>query len=258
MVLGSLAVAMAATDTARLAALRRRRAHRRTITDEDSKAEALRGLAVAVAATFDRAERIANTVVEKDRKARALGPPGDGDEATDPDRAERIANTIIEKDRKAEALGRLAVAMAMAATDPDRAAWLLGDAERIAHSITDEPRKAAAMSGIAEVMAATDPDRAERIAQSHHRRRPRTGAERGRRGVAATDPDRANTITNERSKVAALSRNREGTFHPDGFLQQLILYGATCSRQVPSVGPPQPGNNGDGPWPGTSAAATAD
>ncbi len=47
----------------------------------------------------------------------------------------------------------------MAATDPDRA-------ERIAQSITSKDSKASALASVAGAMAATDPDRAERLAQS--------------------------------------------------------------------------------------------
>ena len=54
----------------------------------------------------------------------------------------------------------------MAKCDPDRAARLLTDAERIADSITGKPAKASALGGIAQAVAATDPGRAERIANS--------------------------------------------------------------------------------------------
>jgi hypothetical protein len=43
------------------------------------------------------------------------------------------------------------------AADPDRAARLLGNAGRIANSLTDESAKASALSGVAEALAATDP-----------------------------------------------------------------------------------------------------
>ena len=47
----------------------------------------------------------------------------------------------------------------LAASDPDRA-------ERIAQSITTKDGKADALAAVAEALAASDPDRAERIAQS--------------------------------------------------------------------------------------------
>ena len=52
-----------------------------------------------------------------------------------------------------------AIAVTVAATDPDRA-------ERIAQSIAGAEAKAMALASVAEMVAATDPDRAERIAQS--------------------------------------------------------------------------------------------
>ena len=53
-----------------------------------------------------------------------------------------------------------AIMRALTATDPDRAARLLTEAEHVAHSITDEPAKASALSAVAKALAATDPDRA--------------------------------------------------------------------------------------------------
>ena len=52
------------------------------------------------------------------------------------------------------------------ASAKSRAARLLADAENIAQSISDESAKARALGDVAAAMAATDPDRAERIAQS--------------------------------------------------------------------------------------------
>ena len=61
----------------------------------------------------------------------------------------------------------------VAQTDPGlarnnlaRAARLLSDAERIAHSIIDESSKVSALTRVAEALAATDPDRAEHVARS--------------------------------------------------------------------------------------------
>jgi glycogen debranching enzyme len=58
------------------------------------------------------------------------------------------------------------IAAALAPTDPDRAARLFTDAERIANSITDAFWKAGALIDVAKAVAPTDPDRAERIANS--------------------------------------------------------------------------------------------
>jgi prophage antirepressor-like protein len=90
--------------------------------------------------------------------------------ATDPDRAaqliadaERAAQSITSRYKKALTLTD--VAEALAATDPDRAAQLIADAERAAQSITSKNKKAVALADVAEALAVTDPDRAERIAQ---------------------------------------------------------------------------------------------
>ena len=56
--------------------------------------------------------------------------------------------------------------MALAATDPDSAAWVIAEAGRIAQAIANERLKGAALADIAKALAATDPDRAERIAQA--------------------------------------------------------------------------------------------
>jgi hypothetical protein len=78
------------------------------------------------------------------------------------DRAERIARSITRKNRRAQALGQLAVA----ATDPHRAARLLADTERILGWIHNKDERAWVLIEIAEAVAATDPDRAKRITQS--------------------------------------------------------------------------------------------
>ncbi len=84
------------------------------------------------------------------------------------------------------------VAKALAATDPDRAARLLADAERVARSIRGKFPKAWALSGVAQALAATDPDRAERIAHSLTDEYPKALALSDvAQALAATDPDRA-------------------------------------------------------------------
>lgn len=51
------------------------------------------------------------------------------------------------------------IAGALAATDPDRAARLITDAERTAQSITSDSSKDSALADIAGALAETDPDR---------------------------------------------------------------------------------------------------
>jgi hypothetical protein len=54
----------------------------------------------------------------------------------------------------------------LTATDPDRAARLLTDAERMVYSFTDESSKPSELSFLATVLAVIKPDRAERIAHT--------------------------------------------------------------------------------------------
>jgi hypothetical protein len=54
----------------------------------------------------------------------------------------------------------------VAATDPDRAARLAADAERIAQSLTDEGVKAWALAQVAVVFTATHPQRRDSFFQS--------------------------------------------------------------------------------------------
>ena len=167
---------------------------------KDNEARAIRLLADA--------ERIANSITDEDSKAEALTNMAQAVAATDPGRAarlfgdaERIANSITDEDSKAGAL--YYVVLVAAATD-------LGRAERIANSITDEYMKESALSEVAGPLAATDPGRAERIANSITDEYRRDNALRRMAGaVAATDLDRAeriiDSITSESTRVWALS-----------------------------------------------------
>ena len=72
--------------------------------------------------------------------------------------------------------------MALAATNPDHA-------ERIAESLTDEWDKAHALSEVAKALAATNPDHAERIAKSLTNEWDKAlRAERGRQGTGSHQP----------------------------------------------------------------------
>ena len=98
--------------------------------------------------------------------------------------------------------------------DLDRAARLFALAERIANS-TDKSGKAGALSSVAKALAATDPDRAERIANSITNLDDQTAALSSvAKALAATDPDRAERIANSipdksgRQQCWAASRRR--------------------------------------------------
>jgi hypothetical protein len=98
----------------------------------------------------------------------------------------------------------------IAATDPDRAARLIADADHIARSITNEYWKAKALAEVATALAATDPDRAERIARSitNEYWKAKVLAEVAT-ALAAAAPDRAEyiarSIVGESYEVSALA-----------------------------------------------------
>jgi hypothetical protein len=77
--------------------------------------------------------------------------------ATDPDRDGLHAAQSTTDDSK-NVFMLASFAEALAATDPDRAARLIADAERTAQSITDDSLKASALASIAEARAATGLD----------------------------------------------------------------------------------------------------
>jgi hypothetical protein len=189
-----------------------------SITDALQKEIALSNIAVTLAATDpDRAERTAQSIKDdKDEswlKARALAHIATAVAATDPDRAERTAQSITPRSDKAVALGW--VAEVIATTDPDRAARLFAAAERTARAITDDmdedeveesaegSAKASAFNHIARALAATDPDRAERMAQSITAELHKTYALICIAStVAATDPDRAARLFDDAERAA--------------------------------------------------------
>ena len=148
-------------------------------TEEALKAFALADVAEALAATHpDCAERIALSITI--RASRELD--------ADPNKNALLFAALISKDS-----ALVAIAAALAATDPDRA-------ERIARSITLGDKQALALASVAKARAATDSDRAERIAQSI------ADVSAKARVLAATDPDRAERIAQSITDVSAKAR----------------------------------------------------
>ena len=74
---------------------------------------------------------------------------------------ERAAEPIGHGSAKASVLANIAVALA--ATNPDRVARLIADGERAAESITNRSGKASVLANIAVALAATNPDQAARL-----------------------------------------------------------------------------------------------
>jgi hypothetical protein len=113
---------------------------------------------------------------------------------TDEPRARRILGDAIQAgqlipDEMYRTRALTYVAIVLAATDPDRA-------ERLAQSFSsvNEPQPSA-LAEVAEVLAAADPDRAERLARSITGEYARAQALAGvARGMASADPDRAERL----------------------------------------------------------------
>jgi hypothetical protein len=206
----------------------------RSISYKEVEAPALALIAKVVSAT-DPA-RAARLIEEAERLARSISYDiGDAEfrdkeigmilasiaievAAFDPDHAVRIARSITSEDESSQARTLVTVAEAMSAADPDRAARLIVEAERIAQSITSEFSKAYTLAGIADAVRAADPDRVARlIAEVEHIARSITSVDTKSslladivKVVAAADPDRAEriaqSIVNEDSKAVALAR----------------------------------------------------
>jgi hypothetical protein len=105
----------------------------------------------------------------------------------------RAAQSITDENSEARAL--VAVAGALAATDPGRAGRLIADAERVAQSIPGADGKAAALATVAGPLAATDPDHAECVARSIPGADGKAAALAAVAGaLAATDPGRAGQL----------------------------------------------------------------
>ena len=111
------------------------------------------------------------------------------------------AHSISSVNAKARAL--VAIAEALAATDPGRAARVIIDADRVAQSITSESAKAQALAAVAGPLAATDADRAERAARSVTSQSLKAQALAAvAKVLAATDPDRAARLITDAEHLA--------------------------------------------------------
>jgi Caspase domain len=113
----------------------------------------------------------------------------------------RAAQSIPEGDPKARAL--VAVARAVALTDPDRAARLVADAHRVAQAISDPGEQASALASIAGPLAVSDAGSAETVAQSIPDVPWKATALAGVAGtLAATDAERAARLIADAERAA--------------------------------------------------------
>ncbi len=124
----------------------------------------------------------------------------------------RAAQSIPESDSKARAL--VAVAGAVALTDPGRAARLVADAHRVAQSISDPGEQALALAVVAGPLAAGDADTAETVAQAIPDMPCKASALAGVAGaLAATDAQRAGRLIAdaERGAQSVTDTDRKST-----------------------------------------------
>ena len=113
----------------------------------------------------------------------------------------RAAQSIPEGNPKTRAL--VAVARAVAPTDPDRAAKLVADAHRVAQSIGDAGQKASALAAVAGPLAISDADAAETVAQSISEVPLKAFAlAAAAQALAATDPGRAGRLIADAERSA--------------------------------------------------------
>ena len=121
----------------------------------------------------------------------------------------RVAQSIADENRKARAL--VAVARAVACTDPSRAARLVADALRVAQSVSDAGQKASALAAVAGPLAVSDADAAETVATSIADVPLKASAEAAvAEALAATDPERAGRL------IAEAERSAQSVADPDG------------------------------------------
>ena len=113
----------------------------------------------------------------------------------------RAAQSIPEGNPKTRAL--VAVARAVAPTDPDRAAKLVADAHRVAQSIGDAGQKASALAAVVGPLAISDADAAETVAQSISEVPLKAFAlAAAAQALAATDPGRAGRLIADAERSA--------------------------------------------------------
>ncbi|MEV7638065.1 hypothetical protein AB0N71_18045 [Pseudarthrobacter enclensis] len=159
---------------------------------------------LAIAGNADEAERFADTLTERDRRAnalielaRALGSAGDTDGVQRmAHKTERIANAIKHKDTKAKVLAELARFLAVAGLS-NEAERIFHEAERIANTVKDENDRADTFTELAHALAATGrSSEAERLVREAE-------------GIASTisDASRRNRALSELARALAATGN---------------------------------------------------
>ncbi|HXJ64442.1 MAG TPA: hypothetical protein VNN79_11865 [Actinomycetota bacterium] len=119
----------------------------------------------------DRAEQLANSFTDLEKRATVLADIADALAPVDPDRADDIVESAEQNARSVDdpadrTSALVGVAERIAATNPDRAAAIARSAEQIARSIADPWRRDLGLARVAEFVAAANQDEAETIALS--------------------------------------------------------------------------------------------
>jgi len=134
----------------------------RSLTEQEDRDRALRGVAIAAAPRdLNHARRIITDIATPRYQGWAAYHAAICCAKDDPDLAGEIARTIPDPRYRSWALH--AVARDVAESDPDRAARLLTEAEQACQAITDPADHDRDLASVASAVAATDLDRALRI-----------------------------------------------------------------------------------------------
>jgi len=116
------------------------------------------------------------------------------------------------------------IARAMASAYPERAAGLIGDAERIARCRTADWITEGALADVATALATVDPDWAERIVRSIPADLKAAGALAYiGQAVALTDPDRASQFFAEAEQIAVAVGRSTALFFDDYALAEVAV-----------------------------------
>jgi hypothetical protein len=150
---------------------------------------------------LEEAERAAQSITSQNGRARALIAVAQALADSDPRQADRLFSDAELAAAQSHSLA--AIAQAVAGSDPRRAGRLFSDAELAAQSITGKKDQARALIGIAQAVAGSDPQAAERIAQSI------TGQDDEARAlvriaqeVAGSDPQAAERLFSHAERIA--------------------------------------------------------
>lgn len=179
--------------------------------DRYHQSQALAGVAQVVAAVdAGRAERLAFSIRSKSQRATALAVIAGSAASTSPDRAGWLlseaehAAVSIRFDKFGQSEALNSIARAFAAIDPHQAG-------RVALSIRDKSQRADCLAEIVQAILAADPDEAERLARAITKKPQRASAfARLARDLPAADADRVERLLSEAERAAESIYTRYG------------------------------------------------